>query len=372
MKIPYIHEVLNKKDKDCFIDGFLFIGDPHVWSKTPGRRLDNYTNTIIEKLSIIADIANNNNYWAICLGDLLHQSKDNDLNMLSNLMTVLKKFKYPLICAVGNHDIYEKKLTQGTALELLENSGLILTMKENAPFAKFYIKNEKEKFSVLLGATPYGEQAPHSLAAWTKKLKHVDHQQTKEALNVQHVIWITHDDYGFDYQYPGAKETKEIVGIDMVINGHMHLKQKPIKKENTCWYNPGNISRLTVDLINQKPCVTFWKPNIDEIRSADGLLVHGLHEIDLPHKKGEEVLSLVGRSTLNAEKTGEAEKLKAKMLQSEFVKKLKSDSGLKKTDDGSEFVELLNKVCIDFDVNENIVNIISDLAQKAIEKNIQK
>ena len=60
--------------------GVLYIGDPHVWSKKPGRRRDeDFLATILGKLGQAAEIANKNHLWPICPGDLLHDDDDHDL-----------------------------------------------------------------------------------------------------------------------------------------------------------------------------------------------------------------------------------------------------------------------------------------------------
>lgn len=360
--------------------GLLFLGDPHVWSRCPGRRLDNYSKTVLRKLAAAVKIANELNLWPVCLGDLLHQADDNDLAMLSSLISVLKGFDRPLLCAVGNHDLTERALTPGTALELLEQAGALQTLKHNAPYACIDMLDEhNQSVSVLLGATPYGDTIPVSLAAWTGLAKAVDHEQTKKALGVDASVWITHDDLAFDHRYPGAKDTHPIVGVDVAINGHMHLTQKPLRRGTTTWYNPGNFSRLTIDLANQAPRVWAWRPNESRtMLAADGLPVTLLEAIELPHAQAEEVISLAGRAVKQAQLEGqtagvlepeEAEELPATgIASSRFVEKLREDQSERRTDDGTMLNQTIQEVIAHRNPPEEIVNIVTRLANKALEQ----
>ena len=127
------------------VNGLLFIGDPHFWSKTPGRRLDNYKQTILNKLTEAINYANENNLLIICLGDLFERPDDNNIEALTDLIEVLKKSKYKIITAVGNHDINEYKLTKNNPLKMLEMANVIELMEDNGFYYNISIKNKKEE-----------------------------------------------------------------------------------------------------------------------------------------------------------------------------------------------------------------------------------
>ena len=360
--------------------GFIFLGDPHVWSRNPGRRLDIYGKSVLLKLAAAAKIANEQQLWPVCLGDLFHEAEENDLATLSSLIAILKSFDRPVLCAVGNHDLTETVLTPGTALELLVQAGALQTLNGNAPYAYIEMVDEEEKpVRVLLGATPYGSEIPVSLAPWTGLSKTVDHEKTKQALGADTIIWITHDDLAFDHRYPGAKETYPIIGVDMVINGHMHLTQKPLNRGNTAWYNPGNFSRLTIDLAQQTPKVWSWRANEKRtMLAADGLPVTLLNGIELPHAPAEEILSLAGRAVKQAQLDGmcagvqepeAATEIPATgIATSRFVEKLRADESERRTDDGTVLKETIQDVLERRQPPEKITQIVERLATMALSQ----
>ena len=46
-----------------------------------------------------------------------------------------------------------------------------------------------------------------------------------------------------------------------MINGHIHLCHELAFFEGTTWFNPGNITRLTLDVAEHIPRVWVWTPN---------------------------------------------------------------------------------------------------------------
>ncbi len=52
-------------------NGFLFIGDPHLDIKKPGRRLDeNFAETVLGKIDFCINYANDHDLVPVFLGDL--------------------------------------------------------------------------------------------------------------------------------------------------------------------------------------------------------------------------------------------------------------------------------------------------------------
>ena len=321
--------------------GLVFIGDPHIWSHKPGRRRDeNYLNTLIGKLIWSARYANEHDLWPVILGDLLHESSDNDLGMISKLVDAMQHFERKPFVMVGNHDLTEKTLTPGTVLHLLAQTEQIHAMVDNSPMALIPITQDGQTSQVLLGGTPYGEQIPVSLAKWVAGKIDLKHDDIKKDLGVDKVVWITHEDLAFDSNYPGALALFPIEGVDLVVNGHMHATQKPIRKGCTSWYNPGNITRLTIDLIEHIPKIWTWSPFDTRTQAgADGIDVPVLDGIVIPHVEGHKILSLEGRAALIEEQhkvviADDEPSADTSSVTSEFVKMIKNDEQTERTDDG--------------------------------------
>lgn len=230
--------------------GLLFIGDPHLWSRKPERRRDvSFQDTVLNKLMQAADIARKENLYVVILGDLFHDDRDRDTEMLVKLTRVLQAMGDDLaVTLVGNHEKSQQVLTDDTALALLRESNTILTIEKTQVFAKFLIDGK----TFYLGGTPYGQKIPQDARAVLPKSE----RDKKEG----EMIWITHHDLAFEKTYPGAVKPPEIEQCFLAVNGHVHDEQKPIEVGKTCWWNPGNITRLSVDCAKQVPKVWKWTP----------------------------------------------------------------------------------------------------------------
>lgn len=352
--------------------GVVFIGDPHVWSHKPGRRLDqNYLKTILGKIIWIAEYCNTHKLYPIILGDLLHDSQDNDLGMISQLIDALQRFDRKPLVLVGNHDISEKNLTPGTVLHLLHTTGQIEAIIHNGPHALLTLTADDGTQEVLIGGTPYGEAIPHSLQKWSGIVGEATHEEIKHAMQVDKVIWITHDDLAFDSSYPNSLALHPILGVDICVNGHMHRTQKPVQKGVTAWYNPGNINRLTIDLIDQIPKIWVYEGDHSVTEpGADGLPVPLVQGVEIPHTPGAEILSLEGRlSTIQSSADlldEEAPSLPSDGLISKFVEQMKQDEQIARSDDG---VFLAGVIQEEFNILKppaSVQDIVSRLFERAL------
>ena len=417
------------------VNGLLFIGDPHFWSKTPGRRLDNYKQTILNKLTEAINYANENNLLIICLGDLFERPDDNNIEALTDLIEVLKKSKYKIITAVGNHDINEYKLTKNNPLKMLEMANVIELMEDNGFYYNISIKNKKEEIKqVLLGSTPYGFNIPDNILPLLlnenliqedktivkylnpkniyKKLtetqiKNIEEQEKanktagnlpiylkqnkyneqivelflnfKKENNITDVIWITHHDLAMNGAYPNSIALKEILGIDMIINGHIHGTKQPVKINNTVYYNTGNIARTKIDMFNHKPAV--WKYDLDQtqeelIPSINGLLVKQLIPFYLNYKEGKDVFKLTGKH-VNKESLTEEEIInianglelnteEEKVFASLLLKQEEKQELNSKTDDGTFIKEALLEFIKEKNIREDLKEIIFSLCERSL------
>ena len=318
--------------------GLLFIGDPHLWSKKPGKRLDiDFGLNILNKLSESFNIAKNNKLYPVILGDLFHDDKEKDIKLLTSLIKILKTLDDPPVTIVGNHEKKELSLTDDVALSLLKESGLIYTMEKNEIWAEFDFNGK----IYCLGGTPYGQTIPSKV-----KTKH-------------DTIWLTHHDLAFGSSYPGSMPLQAIDGIFMSVNGHIHNYKDPVKIGPTKLHNPGNITRMSSDCAKQEPKVWQWKPEQND----------DLIGISLPHIKNIFSLDIV-----KAEKPVEIDKIEEEKL-SEFVlllkEEIKKEEALNKTDDGVYLKNTIDALCLAINVPEDIKKEIMTITDEVIgeEKN---
>lgn len=224
--------------------GLLFIGDPHVAASPPGYRLDAYCQTILAKLAFCLEMAASHNYLPIILGDLFHLPRNNPNHLLVDLMELFRPYQ-PWVL-VGNHDKHEARLTRDVSLAVLAAAGVIRVLAEAGEVDRVRVGEQL----VLIGASPDWTPLPQGLADPAADM----------------VVWLSHHDLRFPDYEGGRFALKELPGIDLVVNGHLHTPKPPSRCGQTLWWNPGSISRLTRSFASQsrQPAVSVWRPGMAE------------------------------------------------------------------------------------------------------------
>lgn len=255
-------------------NGIMYIGDPHVSSKNPGRRIDNWNKTIMGKLDFLIDAANKNNVVPVILGDLFHnwfESENSDQTistpaMISGVMRCFSKSNHPVIVLAGNHDINDSSFSEDSTLSIIDASGSAIVIKESKLYATITTPNGR----ILLGGTPYGQVMPRRMTEDMKENK------------CDRCVWVVHRDIKGMGTIDGV-EPLAIDGVDLVVGGHIHTTQPIVKKGETKWFVPGNIARLSMSEANNKPKVYMDFNN------------KSLKMLEVPHESIEMVMDLTGR-----------------------------------------------------------------------------
>ncbi len=229
--------------------GILFIGDPHLAASPPGFRLDDYAETVLGKLAFSLEVSATHRYLPIILGDLFHVPRDNPNSLLVALIEMFRRH-VPWVL-VGNHDKYEARLTRDVSLAVLDAAGVIRLLDCEGPVASVTVSGRK----VLIGASPDWAPIP-------------------DAVNPDdndYVIWLTHHDLAFPGYESARTNLREIPGVDLVVNGHIHTPKPPQRFGQTLWLNPGSLTRIsrspyTRDL---KPVITAWVPTKSDFEVFD-------------------------------------------------------------------------------------------------------
>jgi hypothetical protein len=320
--------------------GFLFIGDSHLVSNRPGRRIDDYATAILGKLSQSASIAKERRLYPVHLGDLFHRARENSLELLSRTASVLREFEVPLPLEDGSHDRTESWYTEKDAVSLLASFGLLRLMDKPGKVLTLDIDGEL----VNLWVTPAGCRVPDSIPA---------EPGTRN-------IMVTHHDFDFNGKYPGAHELKEIEGCDLMVNGHMHHPTPMVLKGRTACHNPGSISRPSVDLRKHQPVVSAWTP------------AHHLNLEPVPLTHVKDVFDLTGKEAYAADPRDLKAELPKGLRLSSFAAKLRATETLdpSRTDDGSVMVETLDSYFKMFEKPDNLKRYISGLLAEVIEERI--
>lgn len=230
--------------------GLLFVGDPHLWSRAPGERLDQdglFTQTVLNKIEQAVNIAIKENLYLIFLGDLFHKENESNVDLFTKLIRILRKLPEAPATVEGNHEKSQLKLSDDVALSMLREAGVIYTMEKNELWGKFVFTDNTQCY---VGATPYGEKIPQEASIPAKE----------KAPDNTPIIWLTHHDLDFGDSYPGVIAVKEIKGVSMLVNGHIHKTKKSLTLGKMRAHNPGNITRLSKDCHDHVPSVWQWLP----------------------------------------------------------------------------------------------------------------
>ena len=326
-------------------DGILFIGDPHAWSKSPGKRLDEaiFPQVVLHKLEQSIDIAIKNNLYVVILGDLFHVDNENNISLLTKMIRIFKKLRDPLVSVEGNHEKKELKLTDDVALSMLKEADVLNVMEYNNLYGCVHLTNGKK---VYLGGTPYGMIIPNKV----NLPKEEDDKDTP-------IIWTSHHDLDFGDTYPGVIPVPEIHGAFMLVNGHIHKTKPPVKVGGTKAHNPGNITRLSTDCKDHVPAVWMWKPELKD----------ELEPIALNYEK--HIFNLVGKQIeVVAPKQVVAQELETTVT-SKFVEKMKeraAKNDFRKTDDGVFIKETIKALGESMGTASDFIEELLEITDEAI------
>ena len=293
--------------------GFCFIGDPHLASHRPGRRIDDYPSVILGKLKQAAEVCAKQNLVPVILGDLFHKNRENNLPLLSGVLDAARAFPMTPIILEGNHDKAETRLTEQDALFLLSRLGVFSLVDKSGRVADFDFNGQ----AVSLWAAPYGSPIPDAL-------------EDTGGVNVL----ITHHDLSFPGAYPGAALLKEIEHCSMLVNGHMHKYSEPRTLGQTKCHNPGNIARLSIDCAEHVPSVWVWTPELGQ----------ELKQVPLQYEYA--VFDLTGVAVEQASFRELSKSLPSAKKVSHFAELLKAEGALEagRSDDATFLAEELTKI----------------------------
>jgi DNA repair exonuclease SbcCD nuclease subunit len=126
---------------------------------------------------------------------------------------------------------------------------------------------------VVVGGSSYRQPIPGQFAC---------KQDEQNGDSAPLVIWLTHHDLVIPGYDEGRYRPRELPGIDLVINGHIHRRLEEVNTGKTRWITPGNISRR-----KRSDATRAHVPSVLRIDvSATG---YDLLYVALPHRAFDEV-----------------------------------------------------------------------------------
>jgi predicted phosphodiesterase len=239
--------------------GLLFIGDPHLASKAPGGRSDDFTETILGKLEWCLNYAKQEQLLPCLLGDIFHHKWERQLRLIGDLCGLLSGRE--VISIYGNHDVVADALTEGQALDVIVRAGLLRLVDE-----KRFWEGKVGGRQVIVGGTNFGQLFPVQFAPGFRTL----------------TFWMTHTDLKVG-NVVATNEPIEIPGIHVVVNGHIHARQPDMQVGKTVWITPGNITR---ESRAKREAPAVLRIDVNET---------GWHKryIEVPHKPDSEVFHVL-------------------------------------------------------------------------------
>jgi hypothetical protein len=210
--------------------GLLCIGDPHLASRVPGFRKDDYPRAILGKLTWALNYAEEHRLLPAILGDLFHWPRDNANRLLVQL---LELFQGTVLGITGNHDCKENELGSDDTLSVLWAASRLRLLERSGPW-----QGSMGGRTTVVGGTAWGQPLPTKY-----DVSVITADQTTPL-----VIWLAHHDVRFpDYPEFSRFDPFEIPGVDIVVNGHIHRPLADVVVGTTTWINPGSIARIKRD-----------------------------------------------------------------------------------------------------------------------------
>lgn len=330
------------------VEGLLFIGDPHLWSRGPGRRLDRdrFLEVSLHKLEQAIQIANERNAYPVILGDLFHVDNESNIRLLTQTIRVLSTSRHKVLTVLGNHEIKERKLSDDVATAVLKEAGVLDVIETtNKVVAHIHCNNGNR---IFLGGTPYGYPIPAKVDAGKRKLSEQDY-----------VVWLTHHDLDFGDSYPGVTPIPFVENVDVLVNGHIHKTQDPVVVNTMTAFNPGNILRLSTDTKDHTPSVWLWTPT--------SKVEHSFEQIPLRFESS--VFDLVGKQIQPTVTVEPIENINTEELSSVFVEQMEKNAknrDPKKTDDGVYVKESITSLGKALNVDAELLDEILKIADESI------
>lgn len=221
----------------------VYSTDWHLSAVPPGRRTDNYKDSILTKVKFVRDLAIRLHGASICGGDVFHvknpRSPANSLNLIFDTMSVLQSFPFGCVFGTpGNHDLTQDRTDSlpNQPLGLLIAAGVY----HNTAVEPVLFVNEDESIKVLVESFDYADEETtlQRLLTASPRPEGIDHR-----------LALVHA-YGhpgnagsmFGTRTIGYNELKD-ADYDFMCWGHDHSRHETEQVGNVTHINLGSLAR---------------------------------------------------------------------------------------------------------------------------------
>ena len=254
----------------------LYLTDTHIRGTSPKNRLDDYCETLKEKLKEISSIIQEEKIDFVLHGGDLFDRPDVSVSIVSDFAKVFQSYGVPIYIISGNHDIFghNPDTLDRTMLGLLCNLGIMNLVN----YKKIIL--EKDNLRVQLTGSPY----IYSMDEVSNRNNYIVNEVDDSC---KYAIHMTH---GFLIDKPFIKEVSHTLideirdtKADITLGGHYHFGFKTQELDNKFFVNPGALIRISNSKIEIKR-----KPKVDIITLDDKIEIKERYLKSA--KPGEEVL----------------------------------------------------------------------------------
>lgn len=216
---------------------FLFFTDAHIRGNNPSSRRDNFFETLKDKLSELVNVAQENKVKHVIFGGDLFDRPDISLAVVKDFIKIIKNFPLPLLCVIGNHDVYGQNpgTVNRTILGLLEELGIVEFLS-NTP--KVLI-TESNKTIQITGTHYYYDIDGTEKDSYIVKEKDCDF-----SIHVAHGF-LLEKPFNNEVRYTLIDEIANLTLADITLVGHYHSGFGVKKYNGKYFVNPGAISRIS-------------------------------------------------------------------------------------------------------------------------------
>ena len=217
----------------------VITGDLHFMGINPKSRLDNFQETITEKLQEVFIIAQAKQASAILIpGDLTH-SPNLAWGTVADLAMLLKKAPCPVLAIDGNHDTWggNPESKRRTPYGLLSRLGIVQDLSE-----KHYIVSNPPKDILITG---HSFTVDTDTEAGKNQFFSMRDLETEEStiIHVVHSMLMDHSP-GFDMRHTLISQVQTTANV--IISGHEHTGFGIVRRpDGVLFINPGALCRLS-------------------------------------------------------------------------------------------------------------------------------
>ncbi|HEX8913838.1 MAG TPA: metallophosphoesterase, partial [Humisphaera sp.] len=172
----------------------------------------------------------------------------------------------PTLAIYGNHDCKENEPGENDSVSILVASGQLRLLSADRPWV----------------GTVNGCRVVVAGTCWGQKLPAEFDRSALPADQPAFVLWATHHDLQFPGYDEARRECREVPGVDLIVNGHIHRDLGEVRAGSTRWVNPGNITRVA-----RSDASRAHKPGVLRVDVSPGGL--RFERVEVPHRPYDEV-----------------------------------------------------------------------------------